>query len=130
MLVADFTFIDFFWSMLVFSLWVMWLWLLFTIWTDIFRRHDVSGLAKAGWLVFTILLPFVGVLVYLMSQGAGMTERGMGRSRRQREEYAEYVRETAGPGGAAAEIERGQQLLERGVITQAEFDVLKTNALA
>jgi hypothetical protein len=129
MLVADFTFIDFFWSVFLLSLWVMWLWLLFTIWNDIFRRRDISGLTKTLWIVFTIVAPFVGVLVYMIAQGTGMAERGIGRARRQREEYAEYVRETADSGGAAAEIERGQQLLERGVITQAEFDVLKTNAL-
>jgi hypothetical protein len=130
-LVADFTFIDLFWSMFVFFLWVMWFWLLFTIWTDIFRRDDINGGIKAIWLVFTILLPFLGALLYLITQGDDMTKRGFGRAGRARKEYDEYVRETAGSGGgAAAEIERGKALLDRGVITQEEFDVIKTNALA
>ena len=131
MLVADFTFIDLFWSMFVFFLWVMWFWLLFTIWTDIFRRDDINGGIKAIWLVFTIVLPFLGALLYLITQGDDMTKRGFGRAGRDRKEYAEYVQETAGSGGgAAAEIERGKSLLDRGVITQEEFDVIKTNALA
>lgn len=130
MLVADYTFYDFFWSMFVFSLWIMWFWFLFMVWGDIFRRHDISGWAKAAWFIFTLVLPFLGVLVYIGTQNDGIKERGATRGQRERREYAEYVRETAGTGGAAAEIERGQALLERGVITQAEFDVIKTNALA
>ena len=130
MLLADYTFFDFFWSMLVFFLWIMWFWLLFTIWTDIFRRHDISGGMKAVWLVFTIVVPFLGVFVYLITQDDGMKERGIEHARRQRQELDSYVRETAGTGGAAAEIERGKDLLDRGVITQEEFDALKRNALA
>ena len=131
MLVAEYTFIDFFWSMFVFSLWIMWFWFLFMVWSDIFRRHDISGWAKAGWFIFTIVLPFLGTLVYIGTQNDGIKERGATRAQRQRREYAEYVQETAGTGGGAAdEIARGKELLDRGVITQAEFDVLKTNALA
>ena len=131
MLVADFTFYDFFWSLFALSLWVMWFWFLFMIWSDILRRGDISGLAKVLWFVFTIVLPFLGIFVYLITQSEGIKERGLTRSQRDRSEYAAYVRETApSGGGAAAEIERGQALLDRGVITQQEFDVLKTNALA
>ncbi len=132
MLVADFTFFDFFWSMLVFFLWIMWFWLLFTIWTDIFRRDDISGFSKAIWLVFTIVLPFLGAFIYLITQDDGMAKRGAAHARRQREQLDDYVRETAGvgAGGAAAEIERGKALLDSGAITQAEFDALKANALA
>jgi hypothetical protein len=132
MLVADFTFLDFFWSMLVFSLWIMWFWLLFTVWGDIFRRDDTSGGSKALWLVFTILLPFLGVFIYLLTQNDGMTKRNMARAQKQRSQFDEYVRDTAGSGGggAAEEIARGKELLDRGVITQEEFNVLKTNALA
>ena len=131
MLVADYTFFDFFWSMLVFFLWIMWFWLLFAIWTDIFRRRDISGWGKALWLVFTIVLPFLGAFIYLITQDEGMAKRGVARARRDREEFDDYVRETAGSGsGAAAEIERGKALLDAGAITQEEFDVLKRNALA
>ena len=131
MLVADYTFFDFFWSMLVFFLWIMWFWLLFAIWTDIFRRRDISGWGKALWLVFTIVLPFLGAFIYLITQDDGMAKRGVARARRDREEFDEYVRDTAGSGSsAAAEIERGKALLDGGAITQEEFDVLKRNALA
>ena len=131
MLVADYTFLDFFWSMLVFFLWVMWFWLLFAIWSDIFRRDDLSGWGKTLWLVFTIVLPFLGTFVYLITENDGMTKRSIARNRKERDQFDEYVRETAGGGGgAAAEIERGKELLDRGVITQEEFDVLKANALA
>jgi Phospholipase_D-nuclease N-terminal len=130
-LVADFTFFDFFWSMVVFFLWVMWFWLLFTVWTDIFRRNDISGWGKALWLVFTIVLPFLGVFVYLIAENDGMTKRALARSRQERHEFDEYVRETAGGGGsAAAEIERGKGLLDSGAITQQEFEALKAQALA
>jgi len=130
MLLADYTFFDFFWSMLVFFLWIMWFWLLFSIWTDIFRRDDISGLGKTGWLVFTIVLPFLGAFIYLITQDDGMRERGIARARRDRAQMDAYVRETAGSGGAAAEIERAKGLLDSGVITQEEFNVLKANALS
>jgi hypothetical protein len=130
MLVADYTFIDFFWSMFVFSLWILWFWFLFMVWTDIFRRDDISGWAKAAWFIFTLVLPFLGVLIYIGTQNEGIKERGATRAQRERREYAEYVQQTAGTGGAADEITRGKELLDRGVITQAEFDVLKANALA
>ena len=130
MLVADYTFIDFFWSLFALSLWVIWFWFLFMIWGDILRRGDISGWAKTLWFVFTIVTPFLGIFVYLITQNEGIKERGLTRAQRDRSDYAEYVRDTAGSGGGAAEIERGQALLDRGVITQAEFDVLKTNALA
>jgi hypothetical protein len=136
MLVADTTFLDVFWSMLVLFLWVLWIWLLFTIWADIFRRDDLSGWGKAGWLVFTLVLPYLGAFVYLVTQNDGMTKRNTARGRRAAERYDPFIqeayRQTSAPSGesAATEIERGKELLERGVITQAEFDVLKANALA
>ena len=132
MFLADFTFFDFFWSMLVFFIWVMWFWLLFTIWFDIFRRHDLSGWTKTLWLLFTILVPFLGVFVYLITQNDGMTQRARERSQHDRQQMDEYVRQTAssGAGSAAEEISRGKELLDRGVITQDEFDVLKANALS
>jgi hypothetical protein len=97
MLIADFTFLDFFWSMLVFFIWVMWFWLLFTIWFDIFRRHDISGWTKTLWLLFTILVPFLGVFVYLITQNDGMTTRARERAQHDRQRMDEYVRQTAAP---------------------------------
>jgi hypothetical protein len=127
---ADYPFLDLFWTMVIFFLWIMWFWLLFTVFADIFRRHDLSGLGKTGWIVFTILLPFLGVFVYLITQNVGMTERQLERTRAQREQFDDYVRQTASNGGAAAEIEKAKQLLDSGAITQAEFDAIKQKALA
>ena len=84
MLVASsYTFLDVFWSMLVFFIWVMWFMLLFRIWGDIFSRHDISGLGKTGWLLFTILLPFLGVFIYLIAENDGMNQRALDRARTQ-----------------------------------------------
>jgi hypothetical protein len=129
-LATDYPFLDVFWTLLIFFLWVMWFWLLFTCWADIFRRHDLSGWGKAGWLIFTIVLPFLGVFVYLISQSRGMAERNVERARADRAQFDDYVRQTAGGGGSAAEIEKAKQLLDTGAITQAEFDALKQRALA
>jgi|SRR5215211_2644826 hypothetical protein len=129
MLAADYPFLDLLWTMLIFFLWIAWFWLLFTVWGDVFRRHDISGWGKAGWLIFTILLPFLGVFIYLISQGEGMTTRTLDREQAQRSRFNEYVRDTAEGSGAAAEIEAGKQLLDTGAITQSEFDLLKHRAL-
>jgi hypothetical protein len=128
MIAADYPFLDLLWTMIIFFLWVIWFWLLFTVFADIFRRHDISGVKKTVWIVFTILVPFLGVFVYLITQNVGMTERQLERTRAQREQFDAYVRETAG-GGAAAEIEKAKGLLDSGAITQAEYDAIKQRAL-
>lgn len=130
MFAADYPFLDVVGTMLVFFLWVIWFWLLFTIWGDIFRRDDISGWGKAGWLIFTIVLPFLGAFIYLISQNQGMTARNVERARAQRTQLDEYVREAAGSGGAAAEIEKAKALLDSGALTQEEFDAIKRKALA
>ena len=130
LLAADYPFLDVMLSMFVFFLWILWFWLLFTVFADIFRRHDLSGLGKTGWIVFAILLPFLGVFVYLITQNVGMTERQLERTRAQRERFDAHVQQAAGSGGAADEIEKAKQLLDSGAITQAEFDALKEKALA
>jgi len=130
LLAADYPFLDVIWTMFIFFMWILWFWLLFTVFGDIFRRHDISGLGKTGWILFTILLPFLGVFVYLISQGKGMAERNMQTARAQRAQMDEYVRETAGSGGAAAEIDRAKNLLDSGAITQEEFNAIKQKALA
>jgi Short C-terminal domain/Phospholipase_D-nuclease N-terminal len=128
--VADFTFLDALWSMLVFFLWITWFWLLITVFADIFRRDDLSGLGKTGWIIFTIVLPFLGVFIYLITQGDDMGKRNLERVQAQQASFDDYVRSTAGSGGAAAEIEKANQLLSSGAITQAEFDQIKQKALA
>ena len=132
MIAADYPFLDLMWTMIVFFVWIMWFWLLFTVFADIFRRHDISGWGKAAWLIFTILLPFLGVFVYLITQNTGMTERNLERARAQKAQFDDYVRQTAGEsgGGATAEIERAKSLLDSGAITQSEFDAIKQKALA
>jgi len=129
MLASNYPFLDVVWTMLIFFLWVVWFWLLFTVFADVFRRTDLSGWGKTGWIVFTIVLPFLGVFIYLITQSSGMTERNLQRTQAARADFDEYVRDTAG-GGAAAEIERAKKLLDSGAITQAEFESIKQKALA
>ncbi|HEY7537734.1 MAG TPA: SHOCT domain-containing protein [Gaiellaceae bacterium] len=130
MVAADYPFLDLMWTMFIFFLWVIWFWLLFTVFADVFRRHDIGGGAKTLWIIFVIILPFLGVFIYLISQNEGMTQRNIDRARAQQQQFDQYVRQTAGGGGAAAEIDRAKQLLDSGAITQAEFDAIKQKALA
>jgi hypothetical protein len=130
MVLAVYTFWDVMWSMLVFFLWVLWFWLLFAVFGDIFRRRDLSGWGKTGWLVFTIFLPYLGVFVYLVSQNDGMTQRNEERARNSMMAFDESQRGAAPQGGAAGEIARAKQLLDSGAITEAEYTALKQKALA
>ena len=129
MLAADYPFLDVFWTMVVFFVWIIWIWLLISIIADVFRRRDTSGINKVLWIVFVILVPFLGVFVYLIVNHDGMAERGMQRASAQRAQMDDYVRTVAGSGGAADEIERAKGLLDSGAITQAEFDAIKAKAL-
>ena len=130
MLAADYPFLDVLWTMLIFFAWVIWFWLLIAVFGDIFRRRDIGGGAKTLWIIFTIVLPFLGVFSYLITQNEGMTQRNIDRARGQQAQLDDYVRQTAGSGGAAAEIEKAKALLDSGAISQAEFDALKQKALA
>jgi hypothetical protein len=127
---ADYPFLEVLWTMLIFFLWVMWFWLLIVIIGDVFRRRDISGGKKTIWLIFILFVPFIGVLAYVLANSDSMAERNMERARRDRAQFDDYVRETAGSGGAAAEIDRAKQLLDSGAITQAEFDAIKAKAIA
>src|SRR4051794_28220973 len=131
MLVASsYPFLDVFWTMLIFFLWVAWFIILFRVIGDIFRRKDIGGGGKVLWLIFVIILPYLGVFIYLIAESSGMTERDIERAEASRQQFDSYVRETAASGGAAAEIEKAKVLLDNGTITQAEFDSLKAKALA
>ena len=130
MLAADYPFLDLFWTMLIVFLWVVWLWVLFTVFADIFRRDDISGWAKTGWLIFTIVLPFLGVFIYVITQNEEMTKRNMERAKRQRRQYDDYVRDTADDGSAVEEINKAKQLLDSGAISQEEFESIKRRALS
>ena len=126
---ADYPFLDILWTMLIFFLWIAWFWILITVFADIFRRHDTSGFGKVLWLIFVILVPFLGVFVYLIANHDGMTKRNIERMQNQQAQMDDYVRSVSG-GGAAAEIEKAKGLLDSGAITQAEFDSIKAKALA
>jgi hypothetical protein len=127
---ADYPFLDVFWTMLIFFVWVAWFMLLFRVIGDVFRRHDVGGGAKVLWLIFVIVLPFLGVFIYLIAESKGMAERSIERAQASQQQLDAYVRETASSGGAATEIDKAKKLLDSGAITQAEFDAIKAKALA
>jgi hypothetical protein len=124
---ADYPFLDILWTMIIFFAWVIWIWIAITVLADVFRRHDIGGWAKAAWVVFVIVIPFLGVLVYLIAQHDAMRERSVKQAESQKQAFDTYVRDAAG--GSAAEIAKGKELLDAGTITQAEFDAIKTKAL-
>jgi hypothetical protein len=128
---ADYPFLDVLWTMILFFCWVAWIWLLIVIISDVFRR-DLSGWAKAAWIFFLIVLPFLGALIYVIANGQAMTERRVQDVVASQQHLDNHIRSVAGSsdGGAAGEIHRAKELLDSGAITQQEFDRLKTKALA
>ena len=130
MLAADYPFLDVLWTMLFFFAFIIWFWLLITVFADVFRRHDTSGFGKVLWIIFVIILPFLGVFIYLIVNHDGMAERNIKQAQAQQAQMDDYVKSVAGSGGAAAEIEKAKGLLDSGAITQAEFDAIKQKALA
>jgi hypothetical protein len=131
-LAADYPFLNILWTMIIFFAWVAWIWILIVILTDVFRRRDISGWIKALWVVFLIVLPFLGVLIYLIAEHNGMADRQAKQIAGQQAQFDSYVREVAesSGGGAAGEIEKAKGLLDSGAITQEEFNALKAKALA
>jgi Short C-terminal domain/Phospholipase_D-nuclease N-terminal len=123
---SGYPFLDVMWTMLVFFMWVIWFWLLIIIFTDLFRR-DLSGWAKAGWVVFLIILPYLGVLIYLITQSKAMGERRMQEAKASQSQFDSYVRNVSG--GSADQIAKGKELLDSGAITPEEYDALKRKAL-
>ena len=130
LLAADYPFLDVMWTILVIFLWIAWFMLLFHVIGDVFRRRDASGAKKTIWLIFMILVPFLGVFVYLIANGDDMARRNIERAEVARADMDDYVRSVASSGGAAAEIEKAKGLLDSGAISQAEFDSIKAKALA
>ena len=130
MLAADYPFLDILWTMFIFFLFIIWIWILITFLADIFRRKDFGGGTKALWIIFVILLPYLGVLVYLIANHDGMADRNIAQMQKQQQATDAYIQSVAGSGGAAAEIEKAKGLLDSGTITQAEFDSIKAKALA
>jgi Phospholipase_D-nuclease N-terminal len=130
MVAADYPFLDVVWTMFIFFAWVIWIWLLITVLVDVFRRHDLSGWGKAGWTVFMIFLPLLGVLIYLISQGKGMAERSAKEQQTYQAQAEDYIKSAAAKADPADQIARGKELLDSGAISTAEFEALKQKALA
>jgi uncharacterized membrane protein YcjF (UPF0283 family) len=126
----SYPFLEVFWTILVFFGFVIWLWLLFTVIWDIFRRQDASGWVKVLWIVVVILLPFLGVFIYLIAEHKGLAERSAKQQKEGEEQTAQYVRSVAGQSDPTSQIANAKTLLDNGTITQAEFDQIKQKALA
>jgi Short C-terminal domain/Phospholipase_D-nuclease N-terminal len=127
---ADYPFIDVFWTMLVFFFWVIWIWLLITVFVDLFGRHDISGWGKAAWTFFVLVLPYLGVFVYLIAEGKHMAERKATAMKANQAQFDDYVRDVAGDSGPSDQISKAKQLLDSGAIDATEFEQLKRKALA
>jgi len=126
-----YTFLQVLWWMLVFFAFIIWFWLLITVFADIFRRRDISGGKKTLWIIFIILFIYLGVFVYLIANHEGMADRNMKQMEAQQQATDAYIKSVAGSGGgAAAEIEKAKGLLDSGAISQEEFDSIKAKALA
>ena len=131
LIAADYPFLNIFWTMIIFFCWVAWIWTLIVIFGDLFSRHEKSGWYKALWMVVLIVLPFLGVLIYLIANGHDMSRAGLERAQADRAQFDGYVQSVAASsGGSATEIAKAKELLDSGAITPAEFDSLKAKALA
>jgi Short C-terminal domain len=128
---SSYPFLGVLWDILIFFAWVIFIWIAITVLIDVFRRHDISGWGKAAWTIFVVILPWIGVLVYLIVNHQGMADRRYRDAATAQAQFDDYVRQTAGSGGGAAgEIERAKKLLDDGTITQEEFNSIKAKALA
>ena len=120
-----------FWTILEIFLWVIWFWILITVFIDIFRSHDLSGGAKALWFVFVLFIPLIGVLVYLIARGGSMHERSVRQAQHQEQEFRNYLQQAAGSQASPADqLAKLADLRDRGVITAEEFDRQKAKILA
>ena len=119
-----------FWTIFEIFLWVIWIWILITVFIDIFRSHDLSGWAKALWFLFVLFIPLIGVLVYLIVRGGKMHERAVQQAQRQDEEFRSYAQQVAGSQSSADQLAKLADLRGRGVITAEEFEREKAKILA
>jgi len=119
------------WSMIWFTLFFIWIWILITVFADIFRSHDLGGFAKTIWIIFVIVLPYLGVFVYLIARGKGMQERNIKAISAQQQAQAAYIQSVAGTAPSASEeIARLSELRDKGAISEEEFQAAKAKALA
>lgn len=126
---ASYPFLNVLWDILIIFAWILFIWIAITVFIDMFRRHDISGWVKALWVIFIVVVPWIGVLVYLIVNHAGMAERRAKEAQAAHAQFDEYVRHAAGTGGPASEIEKAKQLLDNGTITQEEFEAIKARAV-
>jgi len=119
-----------FWTIVEIFLWVIWFWILITIFIDIFRSQDLNGWGKALWFIFVLFIPLIGVLVYLIARGGKMHERAVQQAQQQEKQFRSYVQETASSGNTADQLAKLADLRDRGVITAEEFDREKAKILA
>jgi len=122
--------LEVFWTILIFFAFIVWIWLLFTMFADVFRRQDIGGWAKTGWIIFVVIFPFLGVFVYLIANHRGISERSQRQQEAAQTEMDQYVRSVAGKSDPTQQIAKGEELLKAGAITQGEFEQLKKRALA
>lgn len=126
----DYPLVDLLWTFVLFFGLMVYFWLILTVFADLLRRHDVSGWGKAGWIVFIFVLPLIGSLTYLISQGRSLADRDLRQSRRAKQDTDDYIRSVAAPGlGGVDEIARAKEKLDRGAITREEFDEVKRRVL-
>jgi len=131
MLIAtDYPLLEVFWTMLIFFAFFIWIWILVTVFADLFRRKDISGWGKTGWIIFVIVLPYLGVFVYLIAEHKGMTERTISQQQTAQAQMDQYVKSVASTSDPTAQIANAKALLDQGTISQAEFDQIKQKALA
>jgi predicted PurR-regulated permease PerM len=130
MLIADYPFLSFFWDVLLLFAWLTWFWLAITVFSDLFRRHDISGWMKTVWVILVIVLPFIGVFVYLIVEHGGMAERNVKQVQQSQQEFDTYVKSVASRTDPSEQIATAKQLLDTGTINADEFDRLKAKALA
>lgn len=130
LLAVSYPFLEVFWTMLIFFAFIVWIWILITVLADIFRRHDTSGFAKVAWIIFIIVLPYLGVFVYLIAEHRGMTERAVKDQKDAQSQFDQYVQSVAAKGDPTEQIAKAKQMLDGGTITQTEFEQIKRKALA
>ena len=126
---SSYPFLNVFWDILIIFAWILFIWLAIVVFTDLFRRRDISGWGKAAWVILVVFLPWIGVLSFLITQHDGMTERSQKETQAAQAQFDDYVRQAAGKSGPAGEIDTAKKLLDSGTITQAEFDAIKAKAL-
>ena len=126
---TDYPLLNIFWTMILIFLWIAWFWLLIIVFSDVFRRHDIHGVGKALWCFFVIVAPFLGVFIYIIAEGKGMSERRLQDAAAAQQQMDAYVKSVASSSSSADEIAKAQGLLDKGTISQQEFEQLKQHAL-